>query len=215
MSIEQLAVVLHHSTAKGTRKIVLMGIANHAGDGGSWPTVRTLARYANADRRTVQRAIDWLQAHGEVVVQYQAGGPKDMDDDDRPNRYDVTVVCPSWCDRTTHHRDTRGRPERLAGTLPPPPPRRSRGGGTHAAPPAAPTPPQGAAPTPPEPSPEPTPLLPPKRSAPCLTCGQGEARCLAQQVHWPAEDRHPYQPLAVLHATAGRPPETTRRRSRG
>lgn len=154
MSVEHLAVVLHHSAAKGTRKLVLLGIANHQGDGGSWPSVRTLARYANVDRRTVQRAIEWLSDHGEVSVEYQQGGPRDMDDDDRPNMYHVLVTCPSWCDRTTNHRDVRGKPPHLGFSL-------FRGGGTHAAPPATPTPPGGAAPTPPEPSTSTTPPTPP------------------------------------------------------
>lgn len=119
MSIESMAVVLHHSAAKGTRKLILVGIANHEGDGGAYPTVRTLARYGNCDRRTAQRAVEWLVAHGELEVDLQAGGPRDMDDDDRPNLYRVTVTCPAWCDRTRQHRDTR---HPLFG-----------GGGTHAA----------------------------------------------------------------------------------
>lgn len=108
MSVESLAAVLHHSRAKGTAKVIAIGIANHDGDGGAWPTIRTLAIYANADRSTVKRAIRQLVTLGEVRVHVQAGGPRDMEDTERPNRYDVLVECPEGCDRTTNHRPRRG-----------------------------------------------------------------------------------------------------------
>lgn len=113
MSVEHLSIVLHHSKAKGTAKLVLLGIANHAGDGGAWPSVGTLATYANAEPRTVQRAIQKLIGSGELRVAVQAGGLADWDDYTRPNRYDVLLACPPWCDRTANHRDTRSRQDRL------------------------------------------------------------------------------------------------------
>jgi hypothetical protein len=108
MSVEQLAAVLHHSAATGTDKLVLVGIANHAGDGGAWPTVRTLARYANVSPRQVQKALGRLIASGELTRHVQAGGSAGWDDYTRPNRYDVHVACPDWCDRTAHHRPGPG-----------------------------------------------------------------------------------------------------------
>lgn len=107
MSVESLAAVLHHSRAKGTAKLILVGIANHDGDGGAYPAVATLARYANCDPRSVQRALDKLVSIGELVVQVQNGGTRDTPDHRRPNRYLIRVVCPPWCDRSTQHRDTR------------------------------------------------------------------------------------------------------------
>jgi hypothetical protein len=58
VTAEAVAIALHHSTMKGTDKLVLLGIANHDGDGGSWPSIQTLAYYANVDVRNVQRSID-------------------------------------------------------------------------------------------------------------------------------------------------------------
>lgn len=107
MSVEALAVVLHHSKARGTAKLVLLGIANHDGDGGAWPTIATLTKYAAANRRNVQKAIETLKGLGELRVHVQAGGTADLDDYSRPNRYDVLVACPPWCDRSKNHRDTR------------------------------------------------------------------------------------------------------------
>lgn len=107
MSVEHLAAALHHSRAKGTAKLVLLGIANHAGDGGAWPSVATLARYANVTTRNVTKALASLQSLGEIRIHYQAGGLADMADHRRPNRYDVLVSCPPWCDKTPNHRDTR------------------------------------------------------------------------------------------------------------
>jgi hypothetical protein len=100
-----MALVLHHSRAKGTAKLVLLGIANHQGDGGAWPHVATLARYANVTERAVQDAIAKLVKAGELAVHAQAGGPRYMPDHARPNRYDVLVSCPITCDRTPNHRN--------------------------------------------------------------------------------------------------------------
>jgi hypothetical protein len=105
MSVEAMALVLHHSRAKGTAKLVLLGIANHQGDGGAWPHVATLARYANVTERAVQDAIAKLVKAGELAVHAQAGGPRYMPDHERPNRYDVLVSCPITCDRTTNLRN--------------------------------------------------------------------------------------------------------------
>lgn len=104
MSVEAMAAVLHHSRSKGTDKLVLLGIANHYGDGGAWPTVGTLARYANATERTVQRSLSNLVKLGELGIVRQGGGTQWMKDGERPNRYDVLVTCPQMCDGSTQHR---------------------------------------------------------------------------------------------------------------
>lgn len=202
-----MAVVLHHSRAKGTDKLVLLGIANHQGDGGAWPSVRTLARYANVTHRQVQKSLAKLQGTGELRVHLQDGGPRDLDDSRRPNRYDVVLECPPHCDRTPAHRDTRP----LSGDQPalwrnplssrtPPvpqdtPPLSSR------------TPPPLSSRTP-EPSLEPTPNPPitlpaqPQDARPCQVCGRGPDQCQAAQRTWPPEDRHPYAPpTRPVHAT--------------
>ncbi|WP_181034091.1 helix-turn-helix domain-containing protein [Arthrobacter sp. GMC3] len=104
MSVESLAVVLHHSQASGTDKLVLVGIANHDGDGGAWPSVPTLARYANVSDRSVQRSIEKLRATGEIIVYTSAGGTRVTPDHKRPNRYEILVECPEGCDRSRNHR---------------------------------------------------------------------------------------------------------------
>ena len=43
MSIELMSLVLHHSVAQPTHKLILLGIANHQGDGGAWPSIETLS----------------------------------------------------------------------------------------------------------------------------------------------------------------------------
>lgn len=116
-----MAAVLHHSRAKGTAKLVLVGIANHAGDGGAWPSVETLARYGNVHERNVQRALEKLEQLGEVEVHLQAGGTLFSHKSDwlRPNRYDVTVTCPTGCDRTANHRPIKGWERTTDGTYRP------------------------------------------------------------------------------------------------
>lgn len=72
MSVESISLVLNHSKATGRAKVVLIGIANHLGDEGSWPSIATLARYANASERSVKRDIQDLVSLGELVVEVNA-----------------------------------------------------------------------------------------------------------------------------------------------
>ena len=115
MSVEALAVVLHHSRARGTAKLVLIGIANHDGDGGSWPALATLAMYANSDERTVRRCLRSLEKLGEISTVLQGGGHDGIRPQYRPSRYEVLLECPSTCDRTRHHRPRKSDPRGGAG----------------------------------------------------------------------------------------------------
>lgn len=106
-----MALVLHHSKATGTAKLVLLGIANHDGDGGAWPSARTLSKYAGLGgkkenrRRRIKRIVRELVGLGELRVLVNQGGTRDDDVPwTRPNLYRVLVTCPPECDRTTAHR---------------------------------------------------------------------------------------------------------------
>jgi len=104
-----MAIALHHSKATGTAKVIILGIANHDGDGGAWPSIDTLAGYANVTRRNAQSAIRRLQELGEVDVVLQGGGDHSMADTHRPNLYRVLIQCPPNCDRTKNHRTRKER----------------------------------------------------------------------------------------------------------
>lgn len=127
MSVESLAAVLHHSRARGTAKLVMIGIANHDGDGGAWPTVATLCRYAGLEgkkenqARAMRRIFAQLVELGELAVHVNAGGTGDRQWWERPNRYDVLVTCPPSCDRTRHHREVLTEQPALVDNLADPP----------------------------------------------------------------------------------------------
>jgi hypothetical protein len=104
LSIESIAACLHHSRASGSDKLVLLGIANHDGDGGAWPSITTLAKYANISERSVQTCIQKLINMGEIVCHVNKGGNADTRGDRRPNRYEILVRCPEQCDGSTKHR---------------------------------------------------------------------------------------------------------------
>lgn len=210
MSVEHLAVVLHHSRAKGATKLVLIGIANHDGDGGAWPSHATLARYANMHPDNVRKHVAQLVGMGELSVDIQTGGDRDCPESRRPNRYHVQVRCPAWCDRSPNHRDTR----KLAGPqrelLPPPgggaelPPQLSTGG--------AELPPGGGAELPPKPSIEPgtnqVGYVPPVRATPldwrpCQVCSCEQAVCERRQTRLQPGDQHPYTPPTRPGASDG------------
>lgn len=104
VSMEHVVLVLHHSRAQATDKLVLIGIANQDGQGGSWPSVAMLARFANVKERAVQYSISRLVTLGELEVVRNAGGTRDNPDNRRPNLYRVLVRCPEACDGTWQHR---------------------------------------------------------------------------------------------------------------
>lgn len=203
VSVEHLAAVLHHSKSAGTRKLVLLGIANHQGDGGAWPSVEKLSKYANVSERNVQKAIAWLVSKGELRVELQQGGNPGTPDHARPNRYEVLVECPPWCDRTPHHRDTRkwsGRQPALwtdRVSHPTPGVTSDRGGVSH------PTPGGVSHPTP-KPSREPTSVQVDTEvldTRACTECSQPERLCRDRQLKLRADDRHTYSP--VVHHASG------------
>jgi hypothetical protein len=95
-----MAAVLYHSKARGTEKLVLVGIANHMGEHGAYPSISTLARYANVDERTVQRAVTKLVEMNELSIEIHGGyGRRDR----KTNLYRVLVVCPAGCSGGYRH----------------------------------------------------------------------------------------------------------------
>ncbi len=95
MSVEKMSAVLHHAPVKGTAKLLLVGIANHEGDGGAWPAMSTLAKYANVTERNASKMIQVLKDQGLVEVVERLG---------RTNIFRTTVECPADCDGSTNHR---------------------------------------------------------------------------------------------------------------
>lgn len=90
-----MTTVLYHAKVGGSAKLILLGIANHEGDGGAYPAVDTLARYANIDRRQTQRILRSLEDKGLLVSTMRFGSS---------TLYRVAVQCPENCDRSTNHR---------------------------------------------------------------------------------------------------------------
>src|SRR6218665_3218285 len=104
MSVESLPIPLHHSRARGAAKLVLIGIANHDGDGRAWPAVATLARYAGVTERNVQKALAALETLGELRRLVSSGGDHSTADHMNPNLYQFLLRCPWNCDRSARHR---------------------------------------------------------------------------------------------------------------
>lgn len=125
-----MTLALNHSKSEGVAKLVLIGIANHDGTGGSWPSVATLAKYAAVTSRTVQKHINTLIELGEIERVMNDGGTHHTPNHMRPNLYKILLRCPANCDGTVNHRMTN-EPEEPpvpadtpcpAGHLPPVPP---------------------------------------------------------------------------------------------
>ncbi len=103
-----MAIALHHSRAKGAAKLMLIGIANHDGDGGSWPSLHTLMKYAGiTDRRSAQRLLRQLEGFGEIRCYVSQGGDHSTADYLRPNLYKFTLECPHDCNRKSNHKTRR------------------------------------------------------------------------------------------------------------
>lgn len=101
MSAEAVTVVLHHSKAEGTAKLVLWGIANHHSDSGAWPSISTLAKYAAVSERRVQQIVRDLVASGEIAIEEQGGLGQHQY---KTNRYFILLQCPEDCDGSLQHK---------------------------------------------------------------------------------------------------------------
>lgn len=79
--------VWEQSRAKGSARLVLLALADHAGaDGGdAYPSVRRLACRCGVSERTVQEALKALAELGEITVDANAG-PRGV------NRYRLTMT---------------------------------------------------------------------------------------------------------------------------
>lgn len=91
MSVQSISLVLEHSMSEGAARLVLISIANHDGEGGSWPSIATIAKEARKSESTVRRAIKDLEELGELVVHRNDGGTHKTRADRRPNRYEITI----------------------------------------------------------------------------------------------------------------------------
>jgi Helix-turn-helix domain len=117
MSIQAMALVMSHSRSQGNARLVLLSIANHDGENGSYPSKETIGREANIAPRTVQRMIPGLVELGEVEVIEQGGKLVDWTTGKlrerkyQPNLYRILLCCPSDCDGSTNHRIVAGGSE--------------------------------------------------------------------------------------------------------
>ena len=85
MSITVYRNVWGGSRARGSARLVLLAIADHADDGGqAWPSVARLARMTGLSRRQVQRRVRQLVKAGELVIEQLGGGG-------RSTRYRIAV----------------------------------------------------------------------------------------------------------------------------
>lgn len=121
MSVEAMSLVLNNFPEGGTKKLVMLGIANHDGNGGSWPSISTLARYSCTSERSVQRTISILKDEGWLSVEENAGGTFKTRPGYRPNlyllNYDRLAVTPdaSVTPGTESRGDTHVTPDGLRG----------------------------------------------------------------------------------------------------
>lgn len=74
MSVHVTSPVWKHSTAKGTRLLVQLSLAEQANDEGwCWPAQGSIVERTRTSRSTVQRALDWLEEHYEIEVHPRVG----------------------------------------------------------------------------------------------------------------------------------------------
>lgn len=93
MSIEATSWALNVETVPdSTARVVLLGLANHAGRDGSaaWPSVATLAEYAVCSTRTVQRKLRELETRG-LVRKGDQRLVSHLSADRRPIVYDLPI----------------------------------------------------------------------------------------------------------------------------
>lgn len=87
MSIESMVKALSAPNLSPSEKLLLLGIANHDGDGGAWPSIATLAGYVGVQVRQVQKLISALEDKGLVTRDLNGGGNAKTRSDQRPNLF--------------------------------------------------------------------------------------------------------------------------------
>lgn len=108
MSVQAMGWVFDHSPTKGSDRLVLLSIANHAGKapGGSgaweaWPGVELMRQEAGLDRsRTVQDALARLVAAGALEREVNGAPDERIRGDHRPNLYRILLAHGVTCDDT-------------------------------------------------------------------------------------------------------------------
>lgn len=92
MSVKSVGWAIEQDIGSATKKLILVGICNHDGDGGSWPAKSTLARYAGCSERTVIRLTQELEDEGWITIHKQGGGTVNTRADRRTNLYVVNYL---------------------------------------------------------------------------------------------------------------------------
>jgi len=94
MSIEMTAWALGVPGIPAAEKLVLIGIASHADRNGdnAWPSIATLAGYANVSERQAKRLVKTLAERGVISIDVQGGGNARTRDDRRPNLYRIETM---------------------------------------------------------------------------------------------------------------------------
>jgi hypothetical protein len=87
MSVLASSWVWENSRSKGTARLILLSLADHAGqDGGdAYPSVARLSRRCGVSERTVQEALKVLVSLGELTIEANAG-PHGV------NRYQISMT---------------------------------------------------------------------------------------------------------------------------
>ena len=75
MSIEAMSWVWKHSKTKGSERLVLLALADNANDNGvCWPSIATIARKANLERRYVISILKNLESVGRIQIERRRMG---------------------------------------------------------------------------------------------------------------------------------------------
>lgn len=108
MSNAATGIAWHHSAAPTqTTKLILIKIADMAGDGGAWPSMETLANAAMVTKDAARKAVRQLEQLGEIKTHLNEGGGIRTQKHMRTNVYEFLLTCPWYCDGSAAHRDLR------------------------------------------------------------------------------------------------------------
>ena len=73
MSFRITKAAIHNQNVAGMHKLILIIIADHENEHGSWPSIDRIASMAGLARRQTQRYIRELEEKGEIIVLRQDG----------------------------------------------------------------------------------------------------------------------------------------------
>lgn len=90
MSVDISSWIWKHSPTKGSKRLLLLSLADNANDQGyCWPSIATIAKRCKMSKRYTQRLLKELEKEGHIIIIHRYDDKRDLN---KSNMYQVVTV---------------------------------------------------------------------------------------------------------------------------